>query len=91
MLLSTLHSVLELLNIHLQDNSQMYEQWLAIKCEEDRKIQSSLTHKLGTVPLLHVVFYLFMLLVLSLGILPHIQVGPHVIILFPKVELIFVS
>ena len=41
----------------------MYEQWLALKREEDRKIQSSLTHKLGTVPLLHVVCYLLILAV----------------------------
>ena len=46
----------------------MYEQWLTLKHKEDRKIQSSLTHKLGTVPLLHVVFYLVILLV-SMGIL----------------------
>ena len=58
-----LHLVLEILHIRLQDNSQMYEQWLALKREEDRKIRSSLTHKLGTVPLLHVVCYLLILAV----------------------------
>ena len=42
----------------------MYEQCLALKREEDRKIRSSLTHKLGTVPgLLHVVYYLLILVV----------------------------
>jgi len=54
---------LEFLYIHLQDNSQMHEQWLTLKCEEDRKIRSSLTHRLGTVPLLHVVCYIFVLVV----------------------------
>lgn len=48
---------------YLLDNSQMYEEWLAVKREEDRKIQSSLTYKLGTVPLLHVVCYLLILAV----------------------------
>ncbi|KIK04158.1 hypothetical protein K443DRAFT_431147, partial [Laccaria amethystina LaAM-08-1] len=48
---------------YLLDNSQMYEQWLALKREEDRKIRSSLTYKLGTVPLLHVVCYLLILAV----------------------------
>ena len=56
-LFSTLHSVLKLQQIQLQDNSQMYEQWLALKREKDRKLRSSLTHKLGTVPLLHVFSY----------------------------------
>jgi hypothetical protein len=42
----------------------MYEQYLALKREEDRKIRSSLTHKLGTVPgWLHVVYYLLILAV----------------------------
>ena len=41
----------------------MYEEWLALKREEDRKIRSSLTHKLGMVPLLHVVCYLLILAV----------------------------
>ena len=83
---------MEFLRIHLQDNSQMYEQWLTIKREEDRKIRSSLTHKLGTIPLFHVVcYYIFMLVVLSLGILPQFQVGVHVIIHSPKLEVIFVS
>jgi hypothetical protein len=41
----------------------MYEQWLALKREEDRKIRFSLTHSLGTVPLLHVVCYLLILAV----------------------------
>ena len=42
----------------------MYEKWLALKREEeDRKIRYSLTHKLGTVPLLHVVCYLLILAV----------------------------
>ena len=57
---------MEFLHIQLQDNSQMYEQWLGLKHEheEDRKIQSSLTHKLGTVPsLFHVVCYLLIIMV----------------------------
>ena len=58
---SILHLVSDVLPVHLQDNSQMYEQWLALKREEDRKIRCSLTHKLGTVPLLHVVCYLLIL------------------------------
>jgi len=42
-LLPTLHSVLEFLHIGLQDDSQMYGQWLALsKREEDRKIRRSL-------------------------------------------------
>jgi len=65
---STLHLVLEFLHVQLQDNSQMYEEWLALKCKEYKKIQSSLTHKLGTVPLLHVVCYLLILQV-SMSIL----------------------
>ena len=55
--------VLKFLHIQVQDNSQMCEQLLAVESEEDRKIQSSLTHKLGTVPLLYVVYYLFILVV----------------------------
>ena len=44
----------------------MYEHWLALKHEEDRKIQSSLTHKLGTAPsLLYLVCYLLILAVYS--------------------------
>ena len=62
-LFSTLHSVLKLQQIQLQDNSQMSEQWLALKREKDRKLRSSLTHKLGTVPLLHVFSYLLILAV----------------------------
>ena len=63
LLLYTLHSVLEFLHIRLQGNSQTYEQWLAVKHEEDRKIRSSLTHKLGMVPLRHVGCYLLILAV----------------------------
>ena len=54
--------------MQLQNNSQMYEEWLALKREEDRKIRSSLTHKLGMVPLLHVVCY-HLILAVSMGIL----------------------
>jgi hypothetical protein len=49
--------------IKLQDNSQMCEQWLALKLEADRKVQSSLALKSWTVSSLHVVCYLVILAV----------------------------
>jgi hypothetical protein len=49
--------------IKLQDNNQMYEQWLALKREADRNVQSSLALKSGTVSSLHVVCYLVILAV----------------------------
>ena len=43
----------------------MYEQWLALKREADRRVLSAFTHKLGTVlsESLHVVCYLLILAV----------------------------